>query len=624
MSITNNFRIDNADKFKAKFRTPPPLKRRPEAASNQVRLKGAKRSGSEAQGRGESMERIWDIKPRTSQNLIDQLLDNRRIDPQDRDRFLKPNFATDLPDPLLIKGVDQAVQRFWSAMTNHELIGLFGDYDADGTPAVALLYDLITFVQANQPGQSQSPVVYIPSRQEGYGLSEKGLKFFQQAGVKVMIAVDLGITAATEVSVARSAGIDVIIIDHHLVQEDKLPKEQAIIINPKQPGCPYPFKDLSACGLAWKFGVAVLAEGLKRKIITQGQLEREIKWALDLVAISTITDLVPLIGENRVLTHFGLTVLSKTRRLGLRALYGGAGIDPSQIDSYTVGFRIGPRLNAAGRLDQAPASFDLLTTKDPTQASQLAQLLNSLNYERQQLMEEYLLKAFEMIEAGRLGRHKAIIVGGEAWPTGVAGLIAGKIVEVYHRPTLVYSVTGDSVRGSARSVDRFHIVDGFDQLKTLLEKFGGHAKAAGFTLKKVRFNQFCQRFVKLVGEQLTDRDLLPRLSLDCQINPEEINLQLIDELARLEPFGLSNPRPLFYLPACVVRNSRPVGRQNQHLQLELDCQGYRCRGIGFAVKNHPQSIKVGDRLDWAVNLVKDVWRGRSAITLKVIDWRTSR
>lgn len=548
----------------------------------------------------------WQIAPTLESDLLLQLLLQRGID--NPDEFLNPNYSQ-LHAPAGLLHIGEMVDRLVKAIESQEPIGIFGDYDHDGTPAAALLTEGI------RACGGQVAKTYIPTRDEGYSISKTTVDLFAKEKISLIILVDCGITNKPELDYAAELGIDSLVIDHHVVQADKYP-DKSIVVNPKQAGDQYPFKELCACGLAFK---VIQALGKKTGKISADQM----KWYLDLVVISTICDMVPMIGENRVLAHFGLIVLQKTRRLGLQKLFEAAAIDLSAITAYTVGFGIGPRLNAAGRMEKASIAYDLLTCHDPVEATRLAGHLNQLNMDRQQELTRVFEAADAQIEAKQLHKNKVIVVADDDWSDGVVGLVAGRLMDKYNRPTIV--LAGHKAgfwKGSARSIGEFHLVDALQICEPYLVKYGGHAKAAGLTLAKEHLEQLYDKLMDTAQELLTDEDLEPKLRIDATLAAADLTLQTVKRLAKLEPHGLSNPRPTFLLPKVEIVEARPIGATGKHLKLKLLIEGKLVlEAVAFSLAERAAEVEPGTVVDLAGSLDENEWQGHSILQFKVVDWR---
>lgn len=568
------------------------------------------------------MSKHWLLAPQKSNDLFEQLLINRGIKKSDWSSFLNPNFERDRGKPMLLKGMSGAVERIVKAIEKNELIGIFADYDADGIPAAAIVYQTVRFLSQHRVGQSVQTPVYIPSREEGYGLNKKGIDWLIQQGASLLVTLDLGVKSKQEIEYARSQGLDCIVVDHHLVGDD-LP-EDAIIINPKQASDRYPFKDFSAGGLAWKLAEALLniSELSNTPEVKKNDHEAFLKWLLDLAAISTICDMVPLLGENRLIVKYGLMVLRKSRRVGLQAMYKTVRIKPETIDTYHVGFLIGPRINAPGRMDHASPAFYCLVSSDPIEARSLASRLNEINHERQLELERVLAEAKEQVFKDKLHERKVILVAGENWPSGIVGLVAGKLMEEFTRPTIVLSKEEKYARGSARSVETFHIVEAFDHASRFLTKYGGHAKAAGLTVENEHLTNLYDLLLEYAEQKLTDEDLLPTITIDAKIEAKQISLTLVDQLKQLEPHGIGNPRPVILIEKLRVGQVRQVGKEGSHVKLTLchESQGI-LSAVYFNGSDRLPELRVGQTIDCVATLHEDTWGGGRRVDCHLIDFK---
>lgn len=560
------------------------------------------------------MAKRWILLAKKSPDLVVQLLLNRKIKKEHWGSFLKPDFDHDLFDPFLMKNMGEAVKRIERAIKNKEIIGLFGDYDADGLPGTALLYDALRM-------QGNNVKVYIPSREQGYGLNKEGIDIFKKEGVTLMITVDLGVRNIDEINYASKNQIEAIVIDHHEVGKN-LPK--CLILDPKEKEDKYPFKELAATGVVFK-----LLQGLSKKLpkISIAYL----KWSLDLVAIATICDIVPLVSENRIFAKWGLIVLQKTKRLGLKELYKKAVIEPENIDTYSVGFQIGPRLNAPGRMNQANESFYLLTTKNHREASELAEKLDKINRRRQAELARVLKEARKKVCLDGLDKKKIILVDGKNWPHGIIGLVAGKLMEEFARPVIVCERREKDLRGSARSIDTYNIIEALDFSKEFLLRYGGHKRAAGLTLELEHLSNLYDKLLEIAESKLKDEDLVPKITIDAKIKIDDINMELLKNIQEFEPFGLGNPRPVFMMEQAEISEMRTVGKEGKHLKMRVGA----IDTIGFDLgewagkledkKTCPEprlessARERSRRVDLVFTIDEDTWDGRSKIQLKILD-----
>jgi len=510
--------------------------------------------------------------------LVLQLLFNRNIrDKNAIDEFFNPDYEEGLCDPFLMKGMEKAVERIFKAVRSKEKIIVFGDYDADGLTSTAVLVKILEALGAR-------PDVYIPDRaKEGYGLNLEAIRRFKELGVKLIITVDCGVSDFEEVELARQLGVEVIITDHHWVGE-KLPRAFAIL-NPKQDDCRYPFKELAGVGVAYK-----LAQGLVYKLKIKNEKlkinEGFEKWLLDLVAIGTVADCVPLVGEN-------------------------------------------------GRIDHANHAYKLLISESLEEAKQLSEKLEEKNYQRQKITE----KIVREVKSRLSGKEKIIFEGSENWPVGVVGLVASKLVDEANCPTLIFSKGKKQSIGSGRSIHSFNLIEAISRCSQHLCEFGGHRGAAGFTLDNSKLADFKDQLEAIAGEEIQSENLVPVVNIDAEINSEDINWNIYDQIAKFSPFGEGNPKPLFLVRNLKISQMRIVGNGGKHLKLKLTTQ----RGgngnivvssrdslqktfdaIGFSFGGCIKKINQGDLVDVVFELIADEWNGMRQLQLKIIDLKKSK
>jgi single-stranded-DNA-specific exonuclease len=548
--------------------------------------------------------------PAKAHPLVIQILWNRGLVAPDDVRTFLQGPGTSLHSPWLLRGISEAVERLLRARANGETVAIYGDYDVDGVTSTALLTECLRALGV-------ATIPFVPRRDvEGYGLNHAAIDHLKAEGASLIVAVDCGISGIAEIAHANDTGVDVLVADHHHVPET-LPSAAAVI-NPHQVDCAYPWKDLCAVGIAYKLARALLERA--------GRDPEEADQWLDLVALGTVADVVPLLGENRALVARGLPVLNRLTRPGLRALALKAGAPQDRITATTIGYTLAPRLNAAGRLADASASLRLLLTRSDDEARDLAELLDSTNRERQRLTDEALAHAREEIRRRREGAPrdfpKLILVASDTYRAGVVGLVASRLVEEFRRPTLVAEHQGEVVRGSARSIDGFHITEALTRCADLLDRYGGHALAAGFNLRRENLDALRRRLEGFAAAEIPDASLQPALRVDAQLHLRLFNASLYDLLRPLEPFGSGNPRPNFVSRRLRVVERRVVGQQSPaHLKLTLADGPSRWEAIGFGMA--PKLEHLSDHVDAVYSVERQVWNGRESVQLRLADVQPS-
>jgi single-stranded-DNA-specific exonuclease len=545
-----------------------------------------------------------------SDPLIAHLLLHRGIDTIDGARnFLAPDYERHLHDPFLFPDMEKIVDRIRQAISLRETVGVFGDYDADGVTGSALFREALS-------GLGLQTVGYIPHKHhEGYGLSVKGLEAFREAGVSLFFTVDCGITNVAEFESANKMGLEGIVIDHHHVPET-MPSALAVV-NPKIPNCGYPFSDLSGAGAAFK-----VAQGLYRAIVPDR--EKDLKWLLDLAAIGTVADCMPLVGENRVIARFGSVVLAKTRRPGLRALYERARIvadDSKHPDAETIAFRIAPRINAAGRMAHAWTAHRLLLETNTDQARLLADELERYNDDRRKVSAEVTDHARKRVIA-ECAHKKAIVVADESFAPGVIGLAAGKLAEEFGKPTAIFSKGESESVGSLRSAGTVHLAEILAKCDDLLQKYGGHREAAGLTVANDQFEAFCNRFESLVDDALSREEILNEPNIDAELVATHFDEAILSQLKRFAPFGIGNAEPVFFVRDATVANIRFLGNDRQHLKLTLRIDGNSGESvvvdaIGFSMGKAHMHLSIGSRVSVSGRLRENVWNGSRSWQLEL-------
>lgn len=560
------------------------------------------------------MSYIWKLPQKPTQDFVDkypelhpivaQLLYNRGLITQEKiDEFLNPDYSQDVHDPHLFKDMEKSCQRIYAAIEKGEVITIYGDYDADGVSSAVILRSVLLSLNAKVE-------VYLPHRErEGYGLNKEAVEQIAKES-KLIITCDCGISNIEEIDLANQLGADVIITDHHSIPE-KLPQATAII-HPQVEGEKYPFKFLAGGGVAFKLAQALLSH----KINDLSDKEKEIneKWLLDMVALSTVADMVPLLGENRTLLKYGMMVLKKTRRLGMKKLIEVANLDVDKIDTKSISYALAPRVNAAGRMDHANLAYYLMIEEDETKATQLASDLNQSNLDRQKLTEKIVKEAKDQ----KVNLEEPLLAFFDpSWPSGLTGLVAGRLSRDFCRPVFVMTEVDGNIVGSGRSIAEFNIIEALQSHEELLIKYGGHPQACGFSISLDNRVKFIEAMKKLAVSQLKDVQFKPRLDVELTVDFEEISWELVDLLEKFRPYGQSNPEPLFMSTGLAVTSIRQVGSDNQHLKLEVAKGNKRKGAIAFGLGN--MNLELGDKIDAVYNLSINQWNGNREIQLIIKD-----
>ena len=523
----------------------------------------------------------------------------------DAEKFFHPSLA-DLHDPFLLPQMDVAVKRLNRAMGAKERIMVYGDYDVDGTTAVALVYKYLLNYYSNIE-------YYIPTRyDEGYGISKRSIDYAAEQGVKLIIILDCGIKANDEIAYAKTLGIDFIICDHH-VPDDALP-EAVAILNPKLEGCTYPCPHLSGCGVGFKFMQAFAQ--------SNGLPSSELEGLLDLVAVSIAADIVPMIGENRVMAYYGLRRLNTNPSLGLRAVSRICGLGQREITISDVIFKIGPRINASGRMQSGREAVELLVSRDVGDAYARAKAIDQYNQDRKELDKRITEEANEILNnRGEIDSDsKSIVIYNKDWHKGIIGIVASRLTELYYKPSVVLTFSNGMATGSSRSVQGFDIYKAVDSARDLLENFGGHTYAVGLSLKEENIPEFTRRFEEYVSANILPSQLHPQTEIDALITFDEITPEFMALLRRFNPFGPGNNKPVF-----CVRNvtdfgtSRLVGRNHEHIKLELvdDTSGKVFNGIAFNMAEHFDHIHAGKPFDICFTIDEHRHAGGYGVQLQV-------
>src|SRR5216684_665726 len=523
--------------------------------------------------------------------------------------FLKPSLDQ-LHDPFLMRGMTDAVTRLLRAIDNHEPILIYGDYDVDGTTGTAVLLRALRMLGATAG-------YHVPHRfTEGYGLREDALEKTFRGGHKMVVSVDCGITAHEPPILAPANGPEIIVTDHHLPDADEGAPPALAVLNPNQHGCDYPDKNLAGVGVAFKLIHALFRE--------RGR-EAQVPGFLKMVAIGTVADVAKLSGENRAIVALGLSDLPRAVNPGLRALIEIAGCgDDGEMTAYDLGFRIGPRINAAGRMDAARAVIELFEAKEKAEARRLAEHLDKRNTERKEAQREIFNRAIEEFESGaeRAAQTHAAVIAGDGWHRGVIGLAASKIAERLNRPCVVISLDGDVGHGSARSIEAYHLFDGLTVCRDLLDKFGGHSHAAGLAIRREHIPEFRRRLNEHAASCLTEEDMEPVIAIDAEVASQALGFQLAQDLIALEPFGAGNPRPVFATRGFRVL-SEPQIIKEQHLKLRVAGENNRpLEAIWWrGVEESEHVPRANQRIDLAYELEVNRWNGEIRLQLNVRDMK---
>lgn len=523
--------------------------------------------------------------------------------------FLRPGFEK-LHDPFLMKGMGLAVDRIMQALENGETILVFGDYDVDGITSTSVLVRFLKEAGAKK-------VLYqIPDRfRDGYGLKTTVVDFCRNEQVDLLITVDCGITSVLEVDYANSFGIDVIVTDHHECKSE-VPHAVAVL-NPKQPDCTYPFKNLAGVGVAFK-----LLQGLVKALsMDETAFLQEY---VDVVSVGTIADVMPLVGENRILVKNGLERLSVTNNPGLRALIKQAGVNTERISTGSVGFGLAPRINAAGRMDDPKLGVELLLAETDAVAEEKARQLDEINRERQAIEQETYEEAIRMLAENdeQFKEDAVLVLAKEGWHSGIIGIVASKITEKYNKPCILISSDGTESKGSGRSIKGFNLFEALSYCSEHLIRFGGHELAAGLTVETDEIETFRRNINAYAKERLTDEDFVPTLLIDTQLPVTYANLNTVDKLAVMEPFGMSNPNPVFYCGGLRVEGIHTMS-EGKHLRLTLSDGNVLVQAVGFSMGNLAEKLTVGAPVEIAFCLESNIYRGERRAQILLKDMRLS-
>ena len=546
-------------------------------------------------------EKVDELKSKYNiSELLATILVNKNITTQKEiNEFLNPT-RNDFFDPFLMNDMDIAIKRIKKAIENQEKVIIYGDYDVDGITSITVLKSFLKDVGLDVD-------YYIPNRlEEGYGLNKNAIDEIAKKEYKLMITVDCGISAIEEVDYANSLGIEVIITDHH-EPGDEIPKALAVVDN-KRKDNKYPFRELAGVGVAFKVSQA-LAQSMNIR-------EEEYLKYLDIVCVGTISDIVPLVSENRVITKLGLKLVKQTRNMGLRAIINSSGY--SQINSTTISFGVAPRINACGRMGKAEQALKLLLSKDIYEVNKLTQELNSYNRERQEIEKEIFENVLTKIEQNNLAKNRTIVVGGENWHHGVIGIVSSKITEKYFKPSILLSFEEDGTgKGSGRSIPGFDLHEALMKCENCLEKFGGHSMAVGLTIKKENLEQFYKEFEK-IDEENEIENIIPIINVDAKIELDKIDKSVVEDLKQLEPFGEANKTPTFALKNIRIDSIRALS-EGKHLKLTLRENNQIINAIGFNIGELAEAYKIGDKIDIAGVLEINTFNGIDNLQINIKD-----
>ena len=545
--------------------------------------------------------KIEEIKNKYKVNqLLATILANRNILKEEDIRlFLNPT-RNDFYNPFLITDMDIAVNRIIKAIENKENITIYGDYDVDGITSITVLKSFL-----NDIGVETN--TYIPNRLiEGYGLNKEAIDKISKKGCNLMITVDCGISAIEEIEYANSLGIETIITDHHEAGNE-IPKAIAIIDN-KRKDSKYPFRELAGVGVVFKL---IQAIGITLKLKEESYLKY-----LDIVCIGTISDIVPLVDENRVIAKLGLLLVAQTKNIGLRSIINSSGYN--KIDSNTISFGVAPRINACGRMGKAEEALELFLSKDKNEVNELTNKLNEHNRKRQETEKTIFENAVEKIKEEHLDENKAIIVGGENWHHGVIGIVSSKITEMYFKPSILFSFEEDGIgKGSGRSIPGFDLHEALMKCSDTIEKFGGHSMAVGITVKKDNLEKFKKEFEQIATQSKID-EIIPIINIDAKVDLSDIDKEMVESLKQLEPFGEANKMPVFAFKNLKIDSIRALS-EGKHLKLTLKDNNYIINAIGFNIGYLANEYRIGDKIDVAGVLEINTFNGVDNLQINIKD-----
>lgn len=565
-------------------------------------------------------DKIWQLFPKVNKGFINkfpevhpvilQLLYNRKIDTQKRiDEFLSPDYSRDLADPFIFKEMEKACERIEKAVKDNEKILVWGDYDADGVSSTVMMVSTLEKMGAKNID------IHIPLRDEGYGMNLKKTQEFIDKGVNLIVTVDCGVSNHEEIDLANKNNVDVVVTDHHQ-EPEKLPEKAHAVINPQLSREKYPFKDLSGTGVAFK----VIQALVKRNNLG----EAFEKWLLDLVAIGTVADCMPLLGENRTMVKYGMTVLRKTSRIGIREVVKKMGANLEKLDAWQISWQLGPRINATGRIEKAIFSYELLKTDDKNLAVEYAERMERINIERQKMTDIIMTEIREDLDLEKQTTEDRVLFAyGRDWPIGLVGLVAGKLQHQYYRPFFVIAKDHGKIKGSGRSTEGLNITDVLKEVSDLLSSYGGHEAACGFTLKDPKLlDEFKKRVSKVVAKKISDEDIAPILEIDAQVDLEDVTWDLYEILDKFSPYGEENWRPRYLAEDLEIMGISKLGKDKTHLRLLVKHNSDQVRKvIGFKFGDFSNQVRVGDKIDMVFEVGVNEWNGNRELEIKLVDIR---
>lgn len=555
-------------------------------------------------------KKFWIIPEERSGDIIDTLFANRDI--TDKEAFLKPSLK-DIPSYKKMHGAVKAAKQIIKAVKAKRKIVIFGDYDADGVCATAILWSFIYRNVAKELDIEIDIKPFIPDRtKEGYGLSKKALEKVLKMGAELIITVDCGIRDKELIQkYSKEHKVDFIVTDHHQPPEDIEFDLDYTIVHQMYPGKAFPEQNISGAAVAF-FLVQALKEQIGIKVVMNKHTE-----GLDLVGLSTVTDIMPLIGVNRAFVKFGLEQMKQGKNLGLKTLFKHAQVDLEKLESYHLGYVLGPRINAAGRIGDAIDALRLVLTEDPKAVLSHVMKLEKLNQERQSISST----AIENVSRNIDSSNKLIFVVGDDWHEGIIGLVAGKLLEQFGKPVVVVTKSGDEIKGSARSISSFNITEAITRFADLLGKYGGHVQAAGFSVKKGKLEEFKEKLVKYANETITDEDLVQELKIDLEIGLDEIDIETVEALDALKPYGYKNEKPLILISNAEVSDIKTMGAAHNHLKITLQQGSFHQEVILFSAPEDKEKISIGDSIKVVGNVGLNEWNGNVTPQFIVKEWK---